>query len=140
MSSGTARDYANSLVLERKYSIMPYDQFGNYVPYQPQPNYGRQIQQNVYAFVNGLEGAKSYQVPANQTVLLMDSEQPVCYMKSANALGQGTLRYFRLTEVTENDIRGMSAPKPQPNADYVTKADFESIIKRIEKLEAPKGE
>ena len=120
---------------------MPYDQFGNYVPYQPQPNYGRQTQpQNVYAFVNGLEGAKSYMVPANQTVLLMDSEQPVCYMKSANALGQGTLRYFRLTEVTENDIRGMSAPKTQPNAEYVTKADFESLIKRIERLEAPKGE
>lgn len=108
---------------------MPYDQFGNFNPYPPrQP-------QNVYAFVNGLEGAKSYLVPANQTVLLMDSEQPVCYMKTANALGQGTLRYFKLTEVKEADIRG-----PQTNtSNYVTKEEFEQLLHRLEKLE-PKGE
>lgn len=110
---------------------MPYDQFGNFVPYQqPQP---RQAQ-NVYAFVNGLEGAKSYQVPANQTVLLMDSEQPVCYMKTANALGQGTLRYFKLTEVSEDECR----TKVAPNADYATKTDIAEIIKRLDALEKPK--
>ena len=129
---------------------MPYDQFGNFMPYgypsSPQLNYPQrqnqpqpQTQQNIYAFVNGVEGAKSYQVPANQTVLLMDSEQPVCYMKTANALGQGTLRYFKLTEVSENDVRGLSNPT-QPNIDYVTKTDLEAVIKRIEKLETPKGE
>ena len=102
---------------------MSYDPYG----YQPR-------QQNVYVFVNGLEGAKSYIVPANQTVLLMDSEQPVCYMKTANALGQGTLRYFKLTEVEEKDIR-----QPQ-STDTVTKADIEALVKRIEALEKPKGE
>ena len=118
---------------------MPYDQFGNYTPYQ-QPNYtSRPIQpQNVYAFVNGLEGAKSYIVPANQTVLLMDSEQPVCYMKTANALGQGSLRYFKLTEVSEADVRTPITPNGSKSA-YVTKEEFESLVKRIEKLE-PKGE
>lgn len=119
---------------------MPYDNFGNYVPFnpylQPQPAYtSKQTQpQNVYAFVNGLEGAKSYIVPANQTVLLMDSEQPVCYMKSANALGQGTLRYFKLTEVTEADVRTVVQPE-QPKVDYATKEDIASIIQRLEKLE-----
>lgn len=117
---------------------MAYDQFGNYTPY-PQPNYQRPLQpQNVYAFVNGLEGAKSYIVPANQTVLLMDSEQPVCYMKTANALGQGTLRYFKLTEVSESDVRTpISLNTPQNN--FVTKDEFNDLVKRIEKLE-PKGE
>jgi len=106
---------------------MPYDQFGNFTPYpqQRQP-------QNVYAFVNGLEGAKSYQVPANQTVLLMDSEQPVCYMKTANALGQGSLRYFKLTEVTEADVR------TPVNSPYVTKEEFGKLLERIEKLEPKK--
>lgn len=124
---------------------MPYDNFGNFTPYpanfnQPagyQPP--RQMQpQNVYAFVNGLEGAKSYMVPANQTVLLMDSEQPVCYMKTANALGQGTLRYFKLTEVSEADVRTPITPVP-PKGGYVTKEELEEVVKRIEKLE-PKGE
>ena len=117
---------------------MPYDNFGNYTPYQ-QPYQPRQMQpQNVYAFVNGLEGAKSYIVPANQTVLLMDSEQPVCYMKTANALGQGTLRYFKLTEVGEADVRTPISPVA-PQGEYVTKEEFDSLVKRIEKLE-PKGE
>ena len=118
---------------------MPYDQFGNFTPY-PQPGYGpRPTQpQNTYAFVNGLEGAKSYMVPANQTVLLMDSEQPVCYMKTANALGQGSLRYFKLTEVSEADVRSPITPVP-PKGGYVTKEDFEALIKRVEKLE-PKEE
>ena len=117
---------------------MPYDSFGNYTPY-PQPNYSRPVQpQNTYAFVNGLEGAKSYIVPANQTVLLMDSEQPVCYMKTANALGQGSLRYFKLTEVSETDVRTPITPAP-PKGGYVTKEEFEELVHRIEKLE-PKGE
>ena len=100
--------------------------------YEPNFPYYRQPNQNVYAFVNGLEGAKSYLVPANQTVLLTDSEQPVCYMKTANALGQGTLRYFKLTEVSEDEVR----VKPNtPN--YATKTDIEEIIKRLDKLEKP---
>lgn len=117
---------------------MPYDQFGNFTPY-PQPNYpSRPVQQNVYAFVNGLEGAKSYIVPANQTVLLMDSEQPVCYMKTANALGQGSLRYFKLTEVSESDVR-TPITSVSPKVNYVTKEEFDSLVKRIDALE-PKGE
>lgn len=124
---------------------MPYDNFGNFTPYptnynQPSGYAPRQPQQpqNVYAFVNGLEGAKSYIVPANQTVLLMDSEQPVCYMKTANALGQGTLRYFKLTEVSESDVR-TPVVQPMPQESFVTKDEFEALVKRIEKLE-PKGE
>lgn len=114
---------------------MPYDQFGNFTPY-PQAGYNRPAPpQNVYAFVNGLEGAKSYMVQPNQTVLLMDSEQPVCYMKSANAMGQGTLRYFKLKEVSEADIR---TPVLQPQANYVTQEQLAELVKRIEKLEPKK--
>ena len=115
---------------------MPYDNFGNYVPYQ-QPAYPSKPAQNVYAFVNGVEGAKSYIVPANQTVLLMDSEQPACYMKTANALGQGTLRYFKLTEVTEAEVRALT-PTQQPSMDFATKEDIKFILERLEKLEKPK--
>ena len=113
---------------------MPYDQFGNYTPY-PYPT--RQPQSNVYAFVNGVEGAKSYIVQPNQTVLLMDSEQPVCYMKTANGLGQGSLRYFKLLEVTENDLR---KTVQQQTTEYVTKDDFKTVLERLEKLEGNKHE
>ena len=109
----------------------PFGSYGAYGNYQP-----RQL--NTYAFVNGIEGAKSYIVPVNQTMLLMDSEQPVCYMKQANGLGQSTLRYFKLQEVSEADIRNSVPPTTAP-IEYATKADIEGIVKRLEKLE-PKGE
>lgn len=112
---------------------MNYDNFPQFNPYgQYQPQ--RQIQQNVYAFVNGIEGAKSFIVQPNMTVLLMDSEQPVCYMKQANGLGQSTLRYFKLTEVSESDIRTSNATT-QNNIEYATKDDIKGILERIDKLE-----
>lgn len=73
-----------------------YNPYGNYGYQQPsynqyqQPTYQAQPQQqmNLYAFVDGIEGAKAYQVKANTTMLLMDSQQPICYKKSVNHLGQ----------------------------------------------------
>ena len=74
---------------------MPYDQFGNFIPPYNNFNQPRQTQpQNTYAFVSGLEGAKQYNIPSNQSMLLMDNAQPVCYLKQANALGQTTLKCF----------------------------------------------
>lgn len=121
---------------------MAYDQFGNFNPYsrpifqQPQP----QAPQNVYAFVNGVEGAKSYIVPANQTVLLMDSEQPVCYMKTANALGQGTLRYFKLTEVKEEDVRTTTQQKSSPTFSLASNEEFIALKKQVSELEKKLGD
>lgn len=133
-----------------------YNQYGNYPYgniYQPygvnqnyQNNYGSQMQQpqmfqqqnqqpkmNQYAFVNGLEGAKSFQVPPNQTILLMDSDSPLCYMKSSNSVGQSTLRYFKLTEVSESELKGNNS-QPQKNQDYVLKTDFDALSKRLDEL------
>ena len=101
-----------------------------YTPYNQRP------QTSVYAFVNGIEGAKRYPLSPNQSMLLMDSEQSVCYLKQANALGQTTLKCFKLVEANESELQNTA---PQPNSDYVTKADFAELLKRVEKLE-PKGE
>jgi hypothetical protein len=76
---------------------------------------------NEYAYVNGLEGAKNYQIGPNQTVLLIDSDNPFIYMKCSNPLGQTTLRYFKIEEVKE----------PKNKTDYVTRADLEELIKEL---------
>ena len=98
---------------------MPYDQFGGYTPY-PQP------QMNQYAFVNGIEGAKSFIVKPNQTILLMDSEQPICYMKQSNGFGQSSLRYFKLVEVQEQDLK---------KNENINNEDVYNLKKRVEELE-----
>lgn len=124
---------------------MPYNP---YPPFPTAPNYGypqqppypqapQQPQTNVYAFVNGVEGAKSFRVNAGQSVMLMDSDEPICYMKQANALGQASIRYFRLTEIDENAARGSHSA---PAGDYVSKADFDALVKRVDAMTKKEGE
>lgn len=106
----------------------------------PQNNYTQtpqnNTQMNQYAFVNGIEGAKSYQVQPNQTILLMDSDNPICYMKMANSMGQSTLRYFKLQEINEQDTRDIMNPQSKPidTNNYVLRADFDALSKRLDEL------
>ena len=103
---------------------MPYGYNNNnyYNPYIPQ--------MNQYAFVNGIEGAKAYQVMPNQTMMLMDNDNPICYMKKSNSMGQSTLRYFKLVEVSEQELRG----QVQTQQDYALKSDFDALSKKVEDL------
>ena len=99
--------------------------FGNSYNPLPSYNYSPSRSMNTYAFVNGIEGAKSYQMLPNQTVLLMDSDNPICYMKQSNNIGQATIRIFKLEEVTEQSNK--------PN-EYVLKSDFDSLVKKVDEL------
>lgn len=114
-----------------------------------QPMNNQQPQLNQYAFVNGIEGAKSFQLSPNQSILLMDSDNPLCYMKSSNGVGQSTLKYFRLTEVSESELKSEVNPKPvvkeEFTKDYVLKTDFEQFAKKVDNFikqfeKAPKNE
>ena len=92
-------------------------------------------QLNQYAFVNGIEGAKSFQVIPNQTMLLMDSDNPICYMKQANNMGQSIIRYFKLEEIDENKVKEIIETKPKDNIiEYASKSDIDTLNKRVEDL------
>ncbi len=116
---------------------MPYNN-----PYINQPNYTNQnmnnqmqqqpAQMNQFAFVNGIEGAKSFQMMPNQTVMLMDSEKPVVIMKQSNSMGQSTLRYYKLTEVSEQELR--TPEQTKPTAEYALKSDLDALNKKLDEL------
>ena len=115
---------------------MPYNNgfpatYQQYYPqYQPQV---QQQQSNSLTWVQGESGAKSYMVPANGTVLLMDSESDQFFLKSTDASGMPLpLRVFRYSEV-------LSQPRePQSHiADekvYVTKDEFEKFKREMAKM------
>lgn len=106
--------------------------YGNYNSYNSNNNIYQQSQLNHYAFVNGIEGAKSFQLQPNQNIMLMDSDNPICYMKQTNNIGQATLRYFKLVEVSEQELR--NANQVPSNNEYVLKSDFDALVKRINEL------
>lgn len=85
-----------------------------------------------YAFVNGIEGAKAYQMPPNQTMLLMDSDNPIAFMKTSDSVGKATLRYFKLMEINEAEVLKMSQPKPAP--EYVLKSDFDNLSQKLDSI------
>lgn len=108
-----------------------YNPYGLY-PYSPYGNNNNQptTQTNQYAFVNGIEGAKAYPVMPNQTMMLMDNDNPIIFMKTANSLGQTTLRYFKMIEINENDLHVNNNPSVQ----YALQSDLDAINKRLDDL------
>lgn len=98
--------------------------YGNYNPYQTS------MQQQNYAYVNGIEGAKAYQMMPNQTALLMDSDRPVFYFKTSNAMGQSTIKAYKFEELVETPNQTQNAPE------YALKSDLEALRKSIEEMKA----
>lgn len=107
--------------------------YGQYTYTQPQTNYTNyqsqlqpQQQVNLYAFVDGLEGAKAYQVKPNTMMLLMDSQQPICYKKQVNSLGQTVdFQVFDLVPHQE---------KNNPQVEYVPIDIFNEEINALKTL------
>ena len=102
-----------------------------YPPQAPQINQQPQATQS-WAYVQGEAAAKSWMIANGQSVLLMDSESPVFYIKSADASGIPLpLRVFDYTERTQNTPQNVpQAPNPaQINLDgkYVTRAEYDDL-------------
>lgn len=79
-------------------------------------------QMNTYSYVNGMEGAKQYQIMPNQSVLLMDSENPMFYLKTANQMGQSTIRAFRFEEIKPKEER------------YATEESVAELSKKMDEI------
>lgn len=89
-------------------------------------------QLNQYAIVNGLEGAKAYNMPPNSSMMLMDSSNPYVYMKTTNQMGQASIRCFRLVEEQLEQIEVANSP-------YATKNDFKELNDKIDQLMSKLG-
>lgn len=120
-----------------------YNQFNNpnpFNPINPNPNLNNTgITQNQYAYVNGIEGAKSFQVSPGRTMLLIDNDNPFVYFKTANELGQSSLRYFTIKELDENKAKEIitGAPKQETKInteDFVLKSDFKELLDKYDNL------
>lgn len=106
-------------------------QLQQYPPQAPQVNQQPQVTQS-WAYVQGEAAAKSWMVANGQSVLLMDSESPVFYIKATDSSGIPLpLRVFDYTERTQN--KAQNAPQltqsEQINLDdkYVTRQEYDTL-------------
>ena len=125
---GTAYNYAQQPQMMDGY------QRSTYQP-QPQMSYQAPAQNQSIIWVQGEAGAKAYPVAAGQSVLLMDSEYPVLYVKSTDMTGR-PLPMESYDLVKRDSVVNMPqiSQKVQPakmSEEYVKKSDLESTINEI---------
>lgn len=92
--------------------------------YQPQAP-----AQNVnWIQVAGIDGAKNQIVQPGQTAWMMDNNSPVFYVKSVDGMGSATFKAFRFEEISPDCM----TPQPQQvPPDYVTRAEFEDLLRKL---------
>lgn len=126
-----------------QYSAPSYAQPMQPVQYQPQPQtMGQQVPSNQITYVNGDEGAKAYIVAPNSSIMLMDSDSPKFYIKSANQNGQMSLRTFRFEEVLEGATpKSQETEKKIDLSEFAKKDDLKELEQKIlAKLDEIKAE
>lgn len=107
---------------------MPYPYDGSnpyYRPYQYQPMQYQQAQQQTNMIqVNGIEGAKAYQMPANASMVLFDANADVMYLKRTDGGGYPTIDTFTFQR----------AEMQQQAVPTVSVDEFQALKDEVEKL------
>lgn len=107
------------------------NQMQNAVVGQPMPSQPMQQQSSQIIWVSGEAGAKSYMVAPGNTVMLLDAENSVFYLKSADASGMPLpLRVFEYKErtTTAQQAFGGSVTAESVNLDnFVTRKEFDEL-------------
>lgn len=88
-----------------------------------------QVSSNGINWVQGEAGAKSYSIAPGQSVLLMDSENNVFYIKSSD--GSGMPMPLRIFDYTERTINNKNETISTSTVDYVTREEFEKRLAEI---------
>lgn len=116
--------------------------YNNYFPqYYPsaQPQFMPQTQStnnqqqttNNLIWCQGEASAKSYPVGAGQSLLLMDSENPVMYIKSTDQSGMPLpLRIFDYKERLKESVEPVKTVA-EPKVDYISRDEFEALREEL---------
>lgn len=106
------------------YNMMGLNGFNNYNQFPQQLNQPQVNIQNLIR-VNGIDGAKAYQMPANSTVALFDNNEDIMYIKTTDGAGFPAIRTFAFNEVVAN------TNPIQDTTDYVTRDEFNKLKEEL---------
>ena len=111
----------------------------NAVTSQPMPS---QQQASPIIWVSGEAGAKSYLVAPGNTVMLLDAENSVFYLKSADASGMPLpLRIFDYKErsaMPSQPVGGSVSGEKINTEEFVTRKEFDELKASIASQNTPK--
>ena len=107
-------------------------------PFYNQPTFqNRTTNNNRITWVNGIEGAKGFQIEPNSNILLLDSDiQGRMYIKTCDNIGMCNLRIFNYEEVAANTQSRQNTEIDTSN--FVTKDEMNNAINEAIQLLKPK--
>lgn len=111
-----------------------YNNPNNFMPYTPLPTIQTQQPRNTFVWIQGGEAtAANYPVAAGETVLLVDSDNPLIFFKSTDLSGKPQPMQKRYM-VTEEDYKKIQNGKnlSVDSETYVTKEYFDQKISELE--------
>ena len=130
--------YQDQLNQLRNANPMTMQGFQQYPVNNPMPMQQPRQDANSLNWVQGEAGAKSWYITPGSTVLLMDSENPRFYLKSADMNGVPAMRTFEYTEVGAQIQKPQEAPQL---GNFVSVEEFNSfrdeVLKKLEDLAEP---
>lgn len=101
---------------------------GPYAPSVAVPMQQTQTQ-NTFAWIQGEEAAKAYPVAPGNTVVLIDSDKPVMYMKTTDLSGRPQPMQIRYLVSKEEFDKLQNGASFSPNSDaYITREEFEKYV------------
>lgn len=112
---------------------------GQFSQQQANPYPGRFQQQTNITFVNGIEGAKAFQLSPNSNALLMDSDNSKFYVKSTDNLGVAKVTSYSFTE----DEVSQAAQASSQNSEELLalgKQMYDQLTSKIGELESKVAE
>ncbi len=137
-----------------------YNAYSQQTPYQQQPTYYQQpinvndLPIDEIRYMTAAE-ADAYIVMPNHKALLIDKTSGVAKIKAADMSGQSTSKLFSFKEINENELNTQQKPENLyltreesanyvkksdfdafTSKDFVTRADFDELVKRLEALQA----
>lgn len=102
----------------------------NYSNPAPQQNIQTQ-QNNSITWVQGEASAKSFPVGAGQSVLLMDSEESVFYIKSTDQSGMP--QPLRIFDYVERSAQHSESGIAKKNEEYVSRKEFDEFREDVKR-------
>lgn len=104
-------------------------QYPQQMQYQPQPQPQQSGGQSII-WVPNERAANDFIVAPNNAVTLWDMNAPVVYVKKADASGKPDMKTYDLVERLAGPT-SQPAPSIAPNAEYVTRKEFEELAARV---------
>lgn len=104
------------------------NQFSPY--FDPAP--GVSTSTNNIVWVQGIEGAKAWQLNPNSMVILLDSEaEGKMYIKVSDNIGMSSLRIFNYTEEVQQAPSNVTINNDLDLSNYVTKDELINLVKEV---------